>query len=176
MKILPVADVVLHVGSQEKYHDKLGWDLFLEQKNRRAFAFVLNKWDRCQQPGAGVRPDEDWLQDLKKEGFKNPLLFRTIAQHWVDHPEQITTNGEPLPVEGEQFRDLLHWLEAGLTLREIEAIKARGVEKLLIDLQKKARRGVSARSDQAGGADPERLAPPPGRRSQGERRGAAQYA
>src|SRR5690348_5499178 len=26
--LLPVADVVLYVGSQEKYHDKLGWDLF----------------------------------------------------------------------------------------------------------------------------------------------------
>ena len=26
--VLPVADVVLYVGSQEKYHDKLGWDLF----------------------------------------------------------------------------------------------------------------------------------------------------
>ena len=54
-RILPVADVVLYVGSQEKYHDQLGWDLFLEQKKRRAFAFVLNKWDRCQTPGAGAR-------------------------------------------------------------------------------------------------------------------------
>src|SRR4051812_29243233 len=55
--LLPVADVVLYVGSQEKYHDRLGWDLFKEQRKRRAFAFVLNKWDRCLLPGAsGVRP------------------------------------------------------------------------------------------------------------------------
>ena len=53
--LLPVADVVLYVGSQEKYHDQLGWDLFKEQRQRRAFAFVLNKWDRCLHPG-GVRP------------------------------------------------------------------------------------------------------------------------
>src|SRR5947209_11036152 len=47
LALLPVADVVLYVGSQEKYHDKLGWELFLQQRRRRAFAFILNKWDRC---------------------------------------------------------------------------------------------------------------------------------
>ena len=80
MHVLPVADIVLYVGSQEKYHDKLGWELFLQQRRRRAFAFVLNKWDRCQHPSAsGVRPDQDLLRDLQKEGFQNPLLFRTCA-------------------------------------------------------------------------------------------------
>src|SRR4029077_18789633 len=83
-RILPVADIVLYVGSQEKYHDKLGWDLFLQQRKRRAFAFVLNKWDRCQHPGAsGMRPDQDLLKDLENQGFHNPLLFRTCAQHWI---------------------------------------------------------------------------------------------
>src|SRR5205085_1070149 len=58
--LLPVADIVLYVGSQEKYHDKLGWDLFLKHRRRRAFAFVLNKWDRCLNPReSGVRPDDD---------------------------------------------------------------------------------------------------------------------
>jgi hypothetical protein len=82
-RLLPVADVVLYVGSQEKYHDKLGWDLFLEQRRRRAFAFVLNKWDRCVNAGAGLRPDEDLLRDLRAEGFQDPLLFRTCAQAWL---------------------------------------------------------------------------------------------
>src|SRR5713226_6294275 len=86
IRLLPVADILLYVGSQEKYHDKLGWEIFLEQRQRRAFAFVLNKWDRCVHPGAaGLRPDEDLLRDLKSEGFESPLLFRTCAQHWVDH-------------------------------------------------------------------------------------------
>src|SRR5437868_8047821 len=85
MRILPVADVVLYVGSQEKYHDKLGWEVFLHQRKRRAFAFVLNKWDRCLDPGAaGLRPDEDLLRDLMAEGFENPRLFRTNAQAWID--------------------------------------------------------------------------------------------
>jgi hypothetical protein len=142
-RVLPVADVVLYVGSQEKYHDRLGWDLFLQQRKRRAFAFVLNKWDRClHAAGAtGVRPDEDLLRDLRREGFQNPLLFRTCAQLWVDRAEgDATGNGEPArdgapaPPEGEQFQDLLRWLEMGLTRLEIEAIKARGVSQLLQDL------------------------------------------
>jgi hypothetical protein len=84
--LLPVADVVLYVGSQEKYHDQLGWELFLQQRKRRAFAFVLNKWDRCLHTAgpSGLRPDEDLLNDLTAEGFKNPVIFRTCAQKWVE--------------------------------------------------------------------------------------------
>lgn len=137
--LLPIADVVLYVGSQEKYHDRLGWDLFKEQRRRRAFAFVLNKWDRCVQSGAaGLRPDEDLIQDLKKEGFANPRLFRTTAQLWVD-ASKAAVNGEvPRPSnlpEGEQFEELRRWLEMGLTRLEIESVKARGVEKLLAQVE-----------------------------------------
>jgi len=154
INLLPVADIVLYVGSQEKYHDKLGWEMFLKHRQRRAFAFVLNKWDRCSQSFAiGVRPDEDLLNDLRSEGFENPLLFRTCAQHWVDvrsaggSPAQPTGAGEPsaarngdkpLPA-GEQFPELVQWLELGLTRMEIEAIKARGVSQLLEQLQRAMR-------------------------------------
>jgi 50S ribosome-binding GTPase len=132
-QLLPVADMVLYVGSQEKYHDQIGWDLFRKQRQRRAFAFVLNKWDRClhaQAGSAGVRPDEDLLRDLHAEGFERPLLFRTAAQYWLDRASQ---NGQPPPPpDGEQFQDLSHWLELGLTRLEIEAVKARGVGQLLV--------------------------------------------
>jgi hypothetical protein len=150
-RVLPVADVVLYVGSQEKYHDRLGWDLFLQQRRRRAFAFVLNKWDRCLHAFAsGLRPDEDLLRDLQSEGFQSPLLFRTCAQLWVDQAQQgkgwwgqgtasADANGTPHPLppvpEGEQFLDLVRWLESGLTRLEIEAIKARGVSQLLAQVQ-----------------------------------------
>jgi hypothetical protein len=131
--LLPVADIVLYVGSQEKYHDHLGWELFLQQRQRRAFAFVLNKWDRCVTAGAtGLRPDEDLLNDLKGEGFENPLIFRTCAEHWVN---AATGDGQGQLVEGEQFRELTQWLEAGLTRLEIDAIKARGVSQLLQHLE-----------------------------------------
>jgi hypothetical protein len=136
LKLLPVADIVLYVGSQEKYHDRLGWELFLEHRKRRAFAFILNKWDRCQHPGAsGRKPDDDLLDDLRGQGFENPLIFRTCAQHWVDHPLHPETSEVSPPVAGEQFRDLVRWLEAGLNRLEIEAIKARGVSQLLEQLQ-----------------------------------------
>ncbi len=157
LRLLPVADVVLYVGSQEKYHDRIVWDLFLQQRKRRAFAFVLNKWDRCiHTGGSGLRPDEDLLRDLEGEGFQSPLLFRTCAQYWVDratrgqvvapHPVALPVNApengtakepEPPPSdgpqvpEGEQFLDLTNWLEMGLTRMEIEAIKTRGVSQLL---------------------------------------------
>jgi hypothetical protein len=135
-QILPVADVVLYVGSQEKYHDRLGWDLFLQQRQRRAFAFVLNKWDRCLHAfTSGARPDQDLIEDLKKEGFDKPLVFRTCAQYWVNrHQGNGRADGE-LP-EGEQFEELVRWLELGLTRMEIEAIKARGVTQLLHQLEK----------------------------------------
>ena len=131
LALLPVADVVLYVGSQEKYHDKLGWELFKEQRQRRAFAFVLNKWDRCVTNESGLRPDVDLLRDLKAEGFTDPLLFRTCAQAWVDLQN-------PLVPEGEQFPLLKNWLELGLSRLEIEAVKARGVGQLLTQFERAA--------------------------------------
>jgi 50S ribosome-binding GTPase len=136
IELLPVADVVLYVGSQEKYHDQIGWELFKAERQRRAFAFVMNKWDRCLDTGAaGLRPDEDWLRDLHAEGFQNPKLFRTTAQAWVD-AAKIGPNALPenLP-PGEQFRELKDWLELGLTRLEIDAVKARGVGQLLTQTQ-----------------------------------------
>jgi energy-coupling factor transporter ATP-binding protein EcfA2 len=138
LKILPVADVVLYVGSQEKYHDQLVWRLFKEQRKRQGFAFVLNKWDRClhQAENAGTRPDEDLLRDLAAEGFAQPLLFRVAAQMWID---ARTGGSDAVPTElppGEQFRDLVDWLTRRLTAREVEAIKARGVGQLLEQLDR----------------------------------------
>jgi hypothetical protein len=138
-ELLPVADVVLYVGSQEKYHDQLGWELFKDQQRRRAFAFVLNKWDRCQDPGAGLRPDEDLLRDLKAEGFSNPKLFRTTAQLWIDAEKSGKAVPDHLP-PGEQFRELRDWLEQGLTRLEIEAVKARGVSQLIAQAQQAVER------------------------------------
>lgn len=134
MRLLPVADIVLFVGSQEKYHDKVIWEVFLEQRKRRAFAFVMNKWDRCLHTGAqGMRPDEDLLKDLKNEGFQNPQLFRTCAQYWVD---RVAGDGKVETPPGEQFTELVSWLEMGLNALEIQAIKARGIGQLLEQLEK----------------------------------------
>lgn len=138
LRLLPVADVVVFVGSQEKYHDQLGWDIFRQQRKRRAFAFVMNKWDRCLHVGAaGLRPDEDLIRDLESEGFVKPLVFRTCAQAHVDRATGAA-NPAPLP-DGEQFAELTAWLEQGLSRLEIEAIKARGVSQMLTHLQQAVR-------------------------------------
>jgi 50S ribosome-binding GTPase len=131
-RLLVVADVVLYVGSQEKYHDKLGWDLFRQVRQRRAFAFVLNKWDRCVHVETGNRPDDDLLTDLREEGFQNPLLFRTCAQLRID--QAAGHNGTTIP-SGEQFDELVQWLRTGLNRLEIESIKTRGVDQLLEKLR-----------------------------------------
>ena len=133
-RMLVLADVVLYVGSQEKYHDELGWKMFKGHRQRRAFAFVLNKWDRCTDaPGAaGLRPDDDLLRDLQAEGFEAPRLFRTTARLWAEAGLDGTTPDRPADLpDGEQFADLRDWLELGLTRVEIEAVKARGVAQLI---------------------------------------------
>ncbi len=136
VSVLPVADVVLYVGSQEKYHDQLGWELFKDHRQRSAFAFILNKWDRCVQTGpSGVRPDADLLKDLKNEGFEKPRLFRTTAQAWIDAAKANKSQPDQLP-DGEQFQELRDWLEVGLTRLEIEAVKARGVGQLFDQLMR----------------------------------------
>ena len=183
LRLLPVADIVLYVGSQEKYHDKLGWDLFLEQRRRRAFAFVLNKWDRCVATAAhGLRPDEDLLRDLRSEGFEHPLLFRTNAQFWVDQATQSSAPHSPLPTphsplpEGEQFRDLVAWLELGLTRLEIEAIKARRSQPALATTASGARKRMPAEPDRGSGEDALGLGESVGRRRQDHCRGASERA
>ncbi len=134
-RIMPHAHVVLFVGSPEKYHDRLGWDLFLQERQRRAFAFVINKWDRVPPTSDGGKsPDMDLLEDLRKQGFDNPILFRTNARYWVD---KSTDDGEPgeLP-PGEQFQELIGWLEHKLNGQEIEAIHTRNVTQLLQELRR----------------------------------------
>lgn len=138
--LLVAADVVLYVGSQEKYHDELGWVLFKEHRQRRAFAFVLNKWDRCSDhTGTGLRPDADLLRDLAAEGFAAPRLFRTNARAWVEADLDGTTSAQPADLpKDEQFIELRNWLELGLTRLEVEAVKARGVGQLIEHVERAA--------------------------------------
>lgn len=130
-EILPVADAVIYVGSQEKYHDRLGWDMLLAAKEHHAFAFILNKWDRCQQlpGGVGKPPDEDFRDSLMHAGFPNPLVFRTSAGIWMQR-RLGPANGAaaaPMPLPGDDFEALEHWLQSELDERVIEDIKTKGL-------------------------------------------------
>ena len=126
--ILPYADIVLYIGSPEKYHDRIGWELFREFSGRKAFAFVLNRWDECVgREHTGERPDLDWLRDLEREGYEHPLLFRTSARYWSSS-EKLTT---AVPPPGDQFQELRQWLEAELGDKELLAIRERNLVETL---------------------------------------------
>lgn len=126
--ILPYADIVLYIGSSEKYHDRIGWELFREFSGRKAFAFVLNRWDECVgREQTGERPDLDWLRDLEREGYEHPLLFRTSARYWTSS-EKLTT---AVPPPGDQFQELRQWLEAELGEKELLAIREKNLVETL---------------------------------------------
>jgi energy-coupling factor transporter ATP-binding protein EcfA2 len=126
-EILPAADVVLYVGSGEKYHDRAAWEILLEQSSTRGFAFVLNKWDRClaaHDESTGAPPDEDFLLSLRQAGFVEPLLFRVCGRQWEARRVDGKQDFELIP---DDFERLAAWLEAELDERTIRDIKARGV-------------------------------------------------
>jgi GTPase SAR1 family protein len=131
--LLPSADAVLYVGSQEKYHDREGWNLLLEHRTSRGFAFVLNKWDRCQiasGESTGVSPDQDFRASLKAAGFPSPRVFRTCARTWAEQ----RLAGITKPTVNDDFPALENWLESGLNERAIREIKVRGVAGKLTQL------------------------------------------
>jgi hypothetical protein len=126
-EILPLADAVVFVGSQEKYHDREAWKLLLEQRRGHGFAFVLNKWDRCQ-PNEGDRagrpPDQDFRRSLAQAGFAKPLLFRTAASQWALRRVHGQEPDEPI---ADDFEALEDWLDEGLNEQAIRGIKTGGI-------------------------------------------------
>jgi energy-coupling factor transporter ATP-binding protein EcfA2 len=138
-EILPLADAVLYIGSQEKYHDREGWRILMDHRRTRGFAFVLNKWDRCL-PGAGdrsgTRPDEDFKRSLHEAGFSDPLLFRTVASQWALRRLYQQEPDEDTP---DDFPKLESWLDVGLREQAIRAIKVLGISARLDDLIEKLR-------------------------------------
>jgi len=126
-EILPLADAVVFVGSQEKYHDREAWNLLMEERRARGFAFVLNKWDRClpgQGDRAGRSPDVDFRRSLKEAGFSSPLLFRTAASQWALKRLHGQEPDDPAEDDFEAFEE---WLDEGLNEQAIRSIKAGGV-------------------------------------------------
>ena len=127
-EVLPIADAVLYVGSQEKYHDQAGWNLLLENRRSKGFAFVLNKWDRCLGNGqqtTGRSPDADLKKSLAEAGFDAPIVFRTVAGQWAR--QRLSGEADALGI-ADDFLSLENWLEKGLTDRAIRDIKMRGLE------------------------------------------------
>ncbi len=84
--VLPVADVVLYVGSQEKYHDKLGWDMFLQQRQAaglRLRAQQVGPLPARQRQRAAARRGPAHATS-KARGFRTRCCSAPSAQYWVD--------------------------------------------------------------------------------------------
>lgn len=122
-EVLPLADAVLYIGSQEKYHDQKVWELLLEHRKSKGFAFILNKWDRCSEyvnEETGDSPEADFRRSLTEAGFASPIIFRTCARQWL--------NGRDDPEKHEDdFERLEEWLRAGLNELAVRDIKMRGM-------------------------------------------------
>ena len=132
-RMLPVADVVLYVGSQEKYHDQIVWDLFLTPAQAAGLRLRPEQVGplparRRSRHAARRRPAS---RPGRARVSRSRLLFRTVrSSGWIKRRRASrATLAEP--PQGEQFLELSSWLEMGLNRLEIEAIKARGVSQLL---------------------------------------------
>ncbi len=69
---LPHIDILIYVVSPERYRDGKAWRLLLQEGNKHAWLFVLNKWDL----GDSVQY-EDFKKQLKLAGFQSPVIFKT---------------------------------------------------------------------------------------------------
>jgi GTPase Era involved in 16S rRNA processing len=71
---LPHIDVLIYVVSPERYRDNKAWRMLLAEGGRHAWIFVLNQWDKG-------KPEQydDFIQQLQKAGFENPIVMRTVC-------------------------------------------------------------------------------------------------
>ena len=72
MEWLPHVDILIYVVSPERYRDGKAWRLLLQEGNKHAWLFVLNKWDL----GDSVQA-EDFKKQLQQAGFDSPVIFKT---------------------------------------------------------------------------------------------------
>jgi len=71
---LPHIDVLIYVVSPERYRDYKAWQLLLAEGGKHAWIFVLNQVDRGQPEQC-----EDFIQQLNKAGFANPIVYQTCC-------------------------------------------------------------------------------------------------
>jgi energy-coupling factor transporter ATP-binding protein EcfA2 len=110
-RLVHAADLVLFVTSPEKYKVMGSGRWILEQRQRRAMAFLLNKWDRealgLQRDRRG-EVEEDFRNVLTGEGFPDALVFKVSA---------LTTSLEGPGTDHieNELPALRAWLETGIS-------------------------------------------------------------
>ncbi len=103
---LPHVDVLIYVVSPERYRDNKAWRLLLREGARHAWIFVLNQWDR-----GSPEQYQDFIRQLKKAGFEQPVIKRTVCDP-VLYPR--------LQDEFEQLQETIYQLGQGNTLQHLE--------------------------------------------------------
>ena len=71
---LPYVDWIIYVVSPERYYDDIGWRFLQDRAGRHAWVFVMNHWDQGREEQI-----EDLRRRLQAEGFKDPLILRTVG-------------------------------------------------------------------------------------------------
>lgn len=132
MALLPMMDVVLYVVTAQTYLNDLGWQTVLKERGRRAFAFVINKWDRegKRTPGAtaGIDIDAHFRQLLRERaGYDNAVIFRTSAEYWLQQrvSGQRSANSAEQAQPDDQFQALERWLSSALSTSHVAEIQRR---------------------------------------------------
>jgi hypothetical protein len=114
-RLVHAADLVLFVTSPEKYKVMSAARWILEQRQQRAVAFLLNKWDR---EALGLHRDRrreleaDFRDVLAAEGFPDALIFKVSALPGASDIEN------DLPA-------LRGWLETGISQSTATMIRHR---------------------------------------------------
>jgi len=83
---LPHIDVLIYVVNPERYRDDRGWQLLLEHSYRHAWLFVINQWDKGQEPQL-----KDFTIQLNKAGFANPVVLCTDSREIEHTPDDFGT-------------------------------------------------------------------------------------
>lgn len=123
LSLLPAVDIVLYVVSPEKYKDDTGWQLLLRERGKRAFAFVMNKWDslgKLPVPDGAKDVDDDFREMLQLAGYESPRLFRMSAEYWVGR----AMGADGPPPAGDRFPALVDWLTSGLGTNDVAVIQS----------------------------------------------------
>jgi energy-coupling factor transporter ATP-binding protein EcfA2 len=115
-RLVHAADLVLFVTSPEKYKNMQSARWVLRQRQQRALAFVLNKWDK---EALGLQHDrrqevaEDFRAVLAVEGFPEALIFKVSA---------LTRATDNIRNE---LPELRAWLETGIGRSTATVIRRR---------------------------------------------------
>jgi len=128
MALLPMMDVVLYVVTAQTYLNDLGWQTVLKERGRRAFAFIINKWDRegKRTPGAaaGIDIDAHFRQLLRERaGYDNAVIFRASAEYWLQ--QRVSGQNTEQPQPDDQFPELERWLSSALSTSHVAEIQRR---------------------------------------------------